>query len=334
MRSQAQEKWQEQQVPLKSSWHFATVTCWPGHPVWINKTPLPIPTKYPEPATKGSLWRLGALDLRHRGDNCSIPSDSTSFESAPYKLWERNVTQWPAWESAFPGTAVVTDLHGGKLQTQFSYICFQLICFQSIPFSWGQNPLRNNKVKKPGTCTHQEKGISAGITCMKNCVHETVWKKKKEKKCILVLVGRVDNCNWSQLWVCKLPMKKCDRELCLPTSSPYLCNQIISELLEAEICKEDWLHAKRKSPGKSQDLNNRNTGSAAWDTVSCVDVLRAGWLLPLPGRSVCKQKFVFRLIRFCCHFICMLYSKSSPDRMGQEGKKIIYIYIVINSNNF
>lgn len=26
-----------------------------------------------------------------------------------------------------------------------------------------------------------------------------------------------------------LPMKKSDRELCLPTSSPYLCNQIISK---------------------------------------------------------------------------------------------------------
>lgn len=33
-------------------------------------------------------WRVpfGALDLRHRGDSCSIPSDSMRFESAPWAV--------------------------------------------------------------------------------------------------------------------------------------------------------------------------------------------------------------------------------------------------------
>lgn len=163
------------------------------------------------------------------------------------------------------------------------------------------NPLLNNKGKTPGRCM-QEKGIAARIAYVKSFVHGAVWEKKRKKVHFGTSGERVHNWSGSQLWVCKLPVKKCGRELCLPASSPYLCNQIIPELLEAETCEEDGLHAKRNSPGKSQYLNNRNTDSAAWDTVSHVDILRAGWLLPLPGRSVCKLTFVVHWNQFLLPF--------------------------------
>lgn len=117
--------------------------------------------------------RLGAAVPRHRGDNCSIPSDSLRSEPAPRAVGTQCHPMSCLGISSPRHCGCHWPSQGQAANSVFVRL-FPVICFLSIPFSQGRNSLWDNEGKTPGRCV-QEEGISAGIMHTKNCVCATVW---------------------------------------------------------------------------------------------------------------------------------------------------------------